>query len=262
MSKVIYVIGDIHGRIDLLVALRKIIVADAKKHGFDDKTIIHLGDYVDRGLDSKGVLDLLINKPLEGFTSIHLKGNHEEMMYKAIEHSTRSTAGKSSIQNWRDQWVLNGGIPTLKSYGIQPNPVTVWTGSHDLVNWSKAEQDIPKQHIYWMKALPLYHIDGDYLFVHAGLFPGIPLQEQEPASLLWIRGRFLDCNEDHGYRVVHGHSTTHDGKVDIRSNRICMDTGAVFHGIQYALAIHDGQERILQTPHFDEDIEPNRKTFN
>lgn len=245
MTKVVYAIGDIHGRKDLLVALRKLIVADAKKNGFEDKTIVYLGDYIDRGPDSQGVIDLLMNKPLEGFNNICLKGNHEEMMFKAVEYSTRAT--HSSIQSWRDMWVLNGGVPTLKSYGVQPNPVTEWTGAEDLFDWDEIEEALPKEHIYWMKALPNYYLDGDYLFVHAGIQPGVPLDKQEPKTLLWIRNTFLDSIEDHGYKVIHGHSTTRS-EVDFKFNRINIDTGAVWRGVQHALALHDGQERVIKTP--------------
>lgn len=244
MSKVIYAIGDIHGRLDLLKVIRKLIKADAKTHGFDDKTIIYLGDYVDRGPDSKGVIDLLMNKPLEGFNNICLKGNHEEIMFKAVEWSTRSTGMRTSWSSWPEMWMQNGGRRTLKSYGID---------AYDLesgkIEWSDLINLIPKDHIYWMKSLPNYIIDGDYLFVHAGIFPEVPLEQQDPRVFLWIRDRFLDSTEDHGYRIIHGHSPT-KGEVDIRSNRINLDTGSVWRGVQHALVIHDGQERYIKTPMF------------
>ncbi len=244
MSKVVYAIGDIHGRIDLLKTIRKLIKTDAKKHGFEDKTIVYLGDYVDRGPDSKAVVELLMNKPLEGFNNICLKGNHEEIMFKSVEWSTRSTGSRTSWSSWTDMWMQNGGRPTLKSYGIDPNDI-----DSGKIKWQDIQNLIPKEHIYWMKALPNYHVDGDYLFVHAGVFPGIALQDQRPEWLLWIRDRFLDSDVDHGYKVIHGHCPT-DGAVDIRKNRINMDTGSVWRGVQYAIAIHDGQERFIKTPRF------------
>jgi len=132
----------------------------------------------------------------------------------------------------------------MQSAGIDPNDL-----DSGKIKWSELQNLIPKDHIYWMKALPNYYIDGDYLFVHAGVFPGIPLQQQKPEWLLWIRDRFLNSNLDHGYRVIHGHCPT-EGHVDIRKNRINMDTGAVWRGVQYAIAIHDEQERFIKTPMF------------
>ncbi len=244
MTKVVYAIGDIHGRRDLLVAIRKLIKADADKHDFDERTIIYLGDYVDRGPDSKGVVELLMNEPLDGFLNICLKGNHEEIMFKSVEWSTRATGERTSWSSWNHMWLQNGGRPTLKSYGID---------AYDLesgkIEWSDLQDLIPKEHIYWMKALPNYYVIDDYLFVHAGIKPGLPLWKQKPETMLWIRDAFLDSDLDHGYRVIHGHSPTR-GFVDIRKNRINMDTGSVWNGVQYALAIHDEQERLIKTPMF------------
>lgn len=250
MSKVIYAIGDIHGRKDLLVAIRKLIKADAKKHGFEDKTIIYLGDYVDRGPDSKGVVELLMNKPLEGFTNVCLKGNHEEIMFKSVEWSTRTTGERSSWSNWRDMWLQNGGRRTLASYGIDHLALENQAYGDKMVTWNDVIDIIPKEHIYWMKALPNYYVIDDYLFVHAGIRPGVPLWKQKAETMLWIRTAFLESEEDHGYRVIHGHCPTKNF-VDFRENRVNIDTGAVWYGEMYALALHDGQERVIKTPKFD-----------
>ena len=244
MTKVVYSIGDIHGRKDLLVALRKLIVADAKKNGFEDKTIVYLGDYVDRGPDSRGVIELLMNKPLEGFNNICLKGNHEEMMFKAVEWYTKGPGSRSSWTDWVQMWTTNGGWPTLRSYGIEREDIV---GGNE---WENVEALLPKDHIYWMKALPNYYIDGDYLFVHAGIRPGLTLEEQTSNDLLWIRSEFINSIEDHGYKVVHGHCPT-KGEVDFKFNRINIDTGAVWRGVQHALVLHDGQERVIKTPKFE-----------
>jgi len=256
-KKVIYACGDIHGRLDLLVAIRKLIVADAKKRNFEDKTIVYLGDYVDRGPDSCGVIELLMNKPLNDFTSIHLKGNHEEIMFKAVEWSTRTT--KSSMQSWRDMWLLNGGMPTLKSYGIDPLALDNDAYADKKVTWSDVRDAIPLEHIYWIKALQNSFIDGDYMFVHAGIMPGLPIQMQKPETMLWIRDRFLNDETAHDYRIIHGHCPT-KGFVDFRSNRVNIDTGAVWRGVQFALALHDGEERLIKTPELGrlDDIDQRR----
>lgn len=243
MSKCIYCVGDIHGRKDLLVAIRKIIKADAKKNGFTDKTIIYIGDYIDRGPDSKGVLDLLIKKPLKDFTNIHLKGNHEEMMLETIKWSATSTA-TATWSNWSAMWLENGGKAALKSYGVDWNDL--YSGK---VKWADLQNIIPKKHVEWLESLPVHRVIDPYLFVHAGIKPGLPLWRQKPRTMMWIRDEFLRSDLDHGYRVVHGHCPTR-GFVDIKENRINLDTGSVFRGVQFALAIHDDQERIIKTPRF------------
>ncbi len=248
MSKVIYAIGDIHGRLDLLIAIRKIIKEDAKKHGFEDKKIVYLGDYVDRGPESSGVIDTLMNKPMNGFTEIHLKGNHEEMMYKSIDEFHRSIDGRSSFSSWKDMWLTNGGNATLRSYGIDVGCVGQ--------SWKSVVERITKKHLYWIKALPCRYIEDNYVFVHAGIQPGISLYNQKNKTMMWIRDVFTQCEDsflDHmgnPYKVVHGHSPSLGG-VTIKHNRIGLDTGAVWTGIQHAIALYDGQERVLKTPQFN-----------
>ena len=237
MSKVIYAIGDLHGRADLLHAIRKIIDADAKKHGFSEKKIVYLGDYVDRGPNSKEILETLSKKPMQDFIEVHLKGNHEEMMYNAFRDGRKAFV---------DLWVNNGGDTTLASYGITENHYHLYNVTSRTV----------ERHLDWMNALPTSHRDGRYFFVHAGIYPGIPLEDQENEVLLWIRKPFLhykglhiDSNKQL-FKVVHGH-TPSLGKVEIFDNRINVDTGSVWTGKQYAIALHDNMERIIQTPQFD-----------
>lgn len=248
MKKVIYAVGDLHGRLDLLIAIRKIIAADAKKHEFEDKKIVYLGDYIDRGPESAGVIDALMNKPVKDFTEIHIKGNHEEMMYKCLDAHNRSIAGRSSYGSWRDMWLTNGGIPTLESYGVDMNMAAQV--------WKTEIQKVTKEHLYWMKKLPCRYVEDNYVFVHAGLRPGVPLYDQKNEEMMWIRDRFLHAEGPHldhmgnPYIVVHGHCPT-KGEVEILHNRINLDTGAVWRGVQHAIALHDGQERVLKTPQFN-----------
>ncbi len=248
MTKVIYAVGDLHGRLDLLIAIRNMIKFDAKKHGFEDKKIVYLGDYVDRGPESAGVVDTLMNKPMDGFTEIHLKGNHEEIMYKSIDESNRSIGGRSSFGSWRDMWLTNGGGPTLESYGIDVNTA--------VQSWNSVTKKINREHIHWMKALPCRYVEDNYVFVHAGLQPGVALYDQNNQVMMWIRDEFTHCDDpflDHmnnPYKVVHGHTPSLGG-VTIKHNRIGLDTGAVWTGVQHAIALHDGQERILKTPQFN-----------
>lgn len=234
MTKVIYAVADMHGRVDLLRAIRKIIAADAKKHGFTEKKIVYLGDYIDRGPNSKEVLDTLINKPMEGFTEVHLKGNHEDMMYNAVKR-------KYTVREM-DVWLYNGGYETLLSYGID-------TKRND--PWNK----IPQEHIDWIGSLPTMHIDGGYVFVHAGIEPEIPLEQQRDEVLMWVRGKFLNYTGIHKnhlgqpFTVVHGHTPAKEPEHLI--NRINLDTWSCYNGVQYAIALHNGNERLLKTPQFE-----------
>lgn len=172
--------------------------------------IIHLGDYIDRGTHGIEVIDRLMHG-LPSVSTICLLGNHEAMMLKCLE-----------TDDWKvwSSWLYNGGGETLRNLGLSSRP-----GGCDPVELQKA---LGNERIAWLRALPLYHVAGRYLFVHAGIVPGIPIDRQNPKDLLWIRSRFLESGADHGHIVVHGH-TASDGPV-VRPNRICVDTGAASNG--------------------------------
>lgn len=237
----VYAIGDIHGRLDLLEQLHALIAADARdaETGLA-KVLVYLGDYVDRGPESKGVVEALARPGLSGFEAVHLKGNHEDMMVRFLDEEP----------DIGDLWIANGGAETLASYGID----VPWRS--DGAGLTRAGEDLrrllPAAHLEFMRRLRSWYRDGDYLFVHAGVRAGVAIEAQEDADLLWIRGGFLDCDDDLGDIVVHGHTPT--VVPDRRSNRIGIDTGAVFTGRLTCLVLEGTDQRFLST-------EPDERSF-
>lgn len=194
-----YAIGDIHGCLDKLHELVQHCHADAA--GRPSK-FVFLGDYIDRGPDSRGVIQFLIELQRErAEQDIFLKGNHEDLLL---------TAADSDL--FEDRWLDNGGIQTLESYGVY------------------SAQDIPGDHLQWLRQLRLFYDDGQRFFVHAGVDPDRPLDQQQEHDLLWIREPFLSSQKDFGRLVVHGHTPLREGVPDLRANRLNLDTGAVFGG--------------------------------
>ena len=228
----VYAIGDIHGRRDLLDTLLDMIVADREKAGAVRPVLIYLGDYVDRGPDSAAVIDRVMQPPAD-FTVLHLIGNHEQMM---LDFLAGAGAGLG--------WLMNGGDATLASYGV---PVVGEIYRRDeLVPLQQAlQQRLPADHRRFLNGLSYTHREGDYLFVHAGIRPGVPLGQQDEEDLIWIREEFLDSTLDHGAVVVHGHSIR--SKVEMRKNRIGLDTGAFASGTLTCLVLQDDKRSLLQT---------------
>jgi serine/threonine protein phosphatase 1 len=231
-GKRVYVVGDIHGRADLLAALHAQIERDARRHQGDAPTIVYLGDYVDRGPDSKEVLDVLIGGPLPGFEHVYLKGNHEDMMLRFL-------AGPPD-----PNWLFNGGDATLISYGVEVDFRHFYPPGLETLR-ARLQQSLPAAHRQFLEGLKLYHEEGDYLFVHAGLRPGTGIARQRPADLLWIRDAFLVSGEDFGKTVVHGHTIRPDPEV--RPNRIGIDTGAFYTGRLTSLVLAGSETRFLHT---------------
>lgn len=228
----VYAVGDIHGRSDLLADLRGRILEDARRSRAHARTIVYLGDYVDRGRGSSDVLDILINEPLPGFQSVHLKGNHEDLMLRFL------SAPRDEV------WLINGGDATLESYGVTGPWMAVDSVSlADLRR--RLQQALPEAHLRFLLNLRPHHTVGDYFFVHAGVRPGIALEQQRPEDLLWIRGRFLDSAADFGKRVVHGHSIA--PRPEVRPNRIGIDTGAFATDRLTAAAFEGTDVRFLHT---------------
>jgi serine/threonine protein phosphatase 1 len=228
----VYAIGDIHGRRDLLTKLHRAIAADAQDAASLEKICIYIGDYVDRGDESRGVIDLLMSAPLPGFRTVHLLGNHEDIMLRFLEDPAVAP-----------RWIVNGGDATLYSYGVD------WRGhtqADDLEALRLAFRSaVPAIHLKFLRTLPLSHIEGDYLFVHAGIRPGRDLALQDPADLIWIREEFLSSTTDHGRVVVHGHSIS--PQPEVRDNRIGIDTGAFATGKLTCLVLEGATRRFLQT---------------
>ncbi|MGJ4899128.1 metallophosphoesterase family protein [Bradyrhizobium oligotrophicum] len=196
MSKT-FAVGDVHGCLD---QLQRLIELCEREAGAQGAKFIFLGDYVDRGPDSRGVIDYLID--LQKWSPdeiICLRGNHEDLLLAALE-------GEDAELNWRQ----NGAHSTLKSYRVT------------------APRELPAKHIDWIRSLPLFHDDGQRYFVHAGVHPARPLHQQRPRDLLWIREPFLSSDTDFGRFIVHGHTPIPSGVPDRRSNRVNIDTGAVY----------------------------------
>lgn len=229
----LYAIGDIHGRDDLLAQLLDLIAADAKGCAAKRKILIFLGDYVDRGLQSREVLDRLTGDLIPGFERVFLKGNHEQALLQFLGDAA---FGRT--------WKYYGGLETLHSYGIKE-----LTLSDDPKDFERArerfDEVLPKSHRRFLEMLPLSVEFGDYFFTHAGVRPGIALHRQIEEDLLWIRDDFLESGSSFGKMIVHGHTPKEE--VVFRSNRIGVDTGAYMTGVLTALVLEGSARRLVQT---------------
>jgi serine/threonine protein phosphatase 1 len=221
-------IGDVHGRLDLLEMLWRQIDAASRLSSARRRTLIFLGDYIDRGLHSAHLIDRLL-EGFPGFDTIYLKGNHEETLLQFLVDPSIG-----------DVWRNFGGLETLSSYGVVHAPGKSWAETR-----SELAAAIPKAHIDFLKNLKLHVSVGDYLFVHAGIKPRVLLEEQREFDLLWIRDEFLDSDVNFGRVVVHGHTPTETP--DIRPNRIGIDTGAYMTGKLTALILEDRSREFLWT---------------
>jgi serine/threonine protein phosphatase 1 len=229
----IYAVGDVHGRLDLLLQLHEMIAGDASTADGLRKVVVYLGDYVDRGQESRQVIQFLLDEALAGFESVHLRGNHEEIMLAFLDD-----VGVGPM------WMSNGGDSTLLSYGVGLQEGASIEERHARVQ-EKFRGAVPEAHLRFLRDLRLYHVEGDYLFVHAGIAPGKPLEEQNARDLLWIRDEFIRSDADHGKCVVHGHTIA--PAPDLRDNRIGIDTGAYFSGTLTCLVLEGETRRFLQT---------------
>jgi len=220
----VYAIGDVHGCLDRLVTLHWAITADLAAYPVAESVLIHLGDYVDRGTDSAGVIWLLTGTVAPPVTRrVDLMGNHETMMIEAISGDNPRAA---------ESWLENGGTATLESYHV---PLEASPAEWGLT--------VPLAHRQWLKTRELLHKEDSYLFVHAGIRPGKAIARQRPEDLLWIREPFLASQEKHPLIIVHGH--TPRSEPDIHANRIGIDTGAVMGGVLTCLVLEDDQMRFL-----------------
>jgi serine/threonine protein phosphatase 1 len=229
----VYAVGDIHGKIELLRDLHYLIHEDAYRRQARRNLVVYLGDYIDRGEASRAVIDLLLETPLPGFQSVHLKGNHEDSLLRFLEDLGVGPA-----------WLVYGGAATLLSYGVRP-PQSLG----DIEELRRAQRQLaerlPPAHRRFLRDLRLAHEEGDYLFVHAGLRPDVPLEQQSPEDLLWIRDEFLESDAEFGRIVVHGHTIT--DMPDVRRNRIGIDTGAFATGHLTCLVLEGTDWSFLQT---------------
>lgn len=227
-----YVIGDVHGRLDLLDRLLDDIAADHQSRPGARGLIVVVGDLIDRGPDSKGVIERLRRLDLPGFRVVGLAGNHEEALLTILSGDPRPIEG----------WLRFGGGETLISYGADPQAIAA-LAPEDAQR--RIAEVIPVEHRFFLEELGDSLRFGDYLFVHAGIRPGVPLELQSIRDLRWIREPFLSDTRDHGMVVVHGHTISDE--VEEVGSRIGIDTGAYATGRLTALAIDGDQRWLLAT---------------
>ena len=217
----IYAISDIHGRADLLENVFAAIDLHLARAGPARSLHVFLGDYIDRGPASRQTIDLLVDRGRR-HESIFLKGNHEAFLFEVLQDASR-------LEAWKEY----GGLPTLMSYGLAPS---IKRDQEEQIALVRAlRQDMPDHHRRFFSKLRSSFVCGDFFFVHAGVRPGVPLRRQREEDLLWIRDEFLQCEDNFGKFVVHGHTPV--AKPDIRANRINIDTGAYASGILTLLTI-------------------------
>ena len=233
----LYAIGDIHGRLDLLESLLSLIERDQRGRADMPVTLIFLGDYVDRGPDSKGVVDRLIRGFSPPYTPVFLKGNHEALLLSFLSDPI---AGLN--------WLRNGGDAALLSYGVGLEAVqhALWGDPKGVAEAVRQFHEVlPAAHLHFYENLKLFYRMGDYFFVHAGVRPNAPLDQQREDDLLWIRADFLNSTEDFGAVVVHGHTPTRNPQ-DLR-NRIGLDTFAVRTGKLTAAGLEGSRRWFIST---------------
>jgi len=227
----IYAIGDIHGRRDLLDRMIDAICRDLKAYPVEHAVTVTLGDYVDRGPDSRRVVERLAKNPFPT-DFVALKGNHEEMLTWFLRDP--SVGG---------EWLRNGGLETLYSYGIDVGPLMRHRGYEAAA--AAFQKTLPPTHMAFFASLRLALSIGKYFFCHAGVRPGVPIKYQREHDLLWIREDFLHDRTDFGKVVVHGH--TPSPSPEIRPNRINIDTGAFITGRLTCAVLEADQPRFLST---------------
>lgn len=214
----IYAIGDIHGQLDKLRAIETLIAEDMAKHGTGDALTVCVGDYVDRGPDVPGVLDHLSARLDSGDNVVLLKGNHDRMMAQYLRPDCPPDPRKPHL-HWLGQPI--GGRATLAAYGIDVGEDRPLEDIH-----AEARKAVPQSHIDFLNALPTYHQQDGFVFVHAGILPGVAMEDQLEDDLVWIRDECYDDPRDHGFLLVHGHTPVE--QVTHYGNRMNLDTGAAY----------------------------------
>ena len=234
----LYAIGDIHGRLDLLECLLGLIDEDRKgRERAAVTTFVFLGDYVDRGPDSKGVVARLLQGFTENVTPIFLKGNHEDLLLSFNGDPSPSLS-----------WLRNGGDFTLLSYGVAVDSVqNAMRGDREGLAEAARQfrAALPASHLRFFEGLQLFCRFGDYYFVHAGVRPKVPIDSQSEEDLLWIRGEFLNWTKDFEAVVVHGHTPARFPQV--LPNRIGLDTYACRTGRLTAAGFEGARRWLLST---------------
>lgn len=227
-----YVVGDVHGRLDLLEQLLAKIHSELQRQPAAKSLLVFVGDLIDRGPSSAHVVERLRTYRREAIQPIFLLGNHEEVLLRILGGDAQL------IAKWR--WF--GGAECLQSYGVDPQQLTNLSDEQAL---AVVRDAIPANHIKFLESFVDSCRFGDFLFVHAGIRPGLDLEQQSQSDLRWIREPFLCDDSDHGFIVVHGHTISPE--VEVRANRIGIDTGAYRTGVLTALAIEGGDYWVIDT---------------
>lgn len=221
-----YAIGDIHGHLDKLEAAHALIAADMAQNGA--APVVHVGDLVDRGPDSRGVVEYLSRGIANGADWIVLKGNHDRMFSRFLNDPHEPEPGLRAELSWLHPRL--GGGETLASYGVRNAADRPVAPVH-----AEALAAVPATHRRFLETRPTWHRIGEVLFVHAGIRPGIAIDDQTETDLVWIRHDFLDDRRDHGPLIVHGHTAiaepTHHG------NRVNIDSSVAYGGPMTAIAV-------------------------
>lgn len=226
----LYAIGDVHGRLDLLTSMHGAIRAEIARDRPADWRIVHVGDYVDRGPDSCGAIELILAAQEADSRVIALAGNHDVAFADFM-------AGGGSSQ----LFARFGGAETAASYGVDAD-----FGSLEGLERTRRElaDAVPGRHHRFLATLPRCISFGDYFFCHAGIRPGVPLASQDPEDLIWIRREFLEATDLHPKVIVHGH--TPHSEPEIRPNRINLDTGAFDTGRLTGVVLDGAEKRLIE----------------
>lgn len=226
----VYAIGDVHGRLDLLERMHRLIGDEIAASPARRTVVVHLGDYVDRGPDSAGVVERLLGSPVAAEEIVCLKGNHEDCLLQFLDGGDGA-----------ETFLTYGGVETMTSYGVD---VAALSERGDFGRLAVAfAAHLPVRHRNFYETLPHSHQIGGYFFCHAGVRPGVPLGQQSPHDLIWIREPFLGSSADFGKVVVHGHTPV-EAIVSL-PNRINVDTGAVFTGRLSAVVLEGSGRRFV-----------------
>ena len=226
----VYAVGDVHGRRDLIEAMHDRIGEEIARDGVADWRIVHLGDYVDRGPDTAGVLDFLTSRIAGEPRIVALAGNHDVALIDFLAHGDRTQMFRRF-----------GGNDTARSYGTHVDFATAATAEAGRQALARA---MPQAHLDFLSGLPRAVAFGDFFFCHAGIRPGVPLERQDPEDLIWIREPFLGHPGLHPKVIVHGH-TPHD-EAELMPNRVGLDTLAYASGRLTALAVDGRTKRLLE----------------
>lgn len=227
-----YAVGDVHGRIDLLKdVLEQIMLHDASRRPLETAVVL-LGDLIDRGPGSNEVVEFVRRFQSDRFRLFVLMGNHEELMLRSVDGDLDAFHA----------WMTHGGLATMRSYGVD----TKRLAGLELEDFRQRVADaLPHSHISFLRSAADSIRFGDYLLVHAGIVPGKTIDQQRARDLRWIRGPFLASDADHGFVVVHGHSQRTE--IEVKPNRIGIDTGAYHSGILTAAWFEEGERGFIQT---------------